>query len=107
MLRGHATYLSLFSETIPSAKIKSEKKGRSKLHHHNRNIFLAHRYYYHAKIRGNNYHSTLQNLEDETFLCQRTITDAIDDVRFVLTELNALKPDVNYFKRKYPYFVWL
>lgn len=105
MLRGHRTYLELFDLPTTTAE-KPERRGRSEILHSKRNHLLIHRYYYHIKIEGKQYAKTLQDLEDELFIAQRTIIDTVAANRDLLKELNTIKPAVGYFRKKYPYMVW-
>lgn len=109
MLRGHRTYLSLFDDPEPSADPlpePKERKGRSEELHTERNVLLIHRYYYLVKLKGRNYHDTLSILQLEFFISQRTITNTVDEFTALLKELNATKPELHYFKAKYPHLIW-
>jgi hypothetical protein len=107
MLRGHSTaYLSLFDEPDQVMIIPPpERRGRSEALVLKRNELLMHRHWYYIKIMGRQYPVTLQLLEDEFFLTQRTIVD-IFQRNTLLKELNTAKPGVKYFKDKYPFMIW-
>jgi hypothetical protein len=107
-MRGsQAIYASLFNDppnlTIVSSTIK---KGRDAVLVQKRNDCLIHRYYYLVKIESRQYIKTLEQLEDEFFISQRTITDIISDESAKLRQLHTAKPDAKYFKNLYPHINW-
>lgn len=108
MLRGHrSTYLSLFLDDTPKVENTNPKKlGRDEQLLADRNLLLLHRHYFHFKIKEKQYHRGLEALVDEFFLAERTIVNIVQDNTNVLKELRQLKPDVKYFKRKYPFMNW-
>jgi hypothetical protein len=109
MLRGHRTaYLSLFDEPenlTPTPLQMRGARGRSEQMIEKRNELLAHRHYYYIKIERRQYQDTLNILENEFFLCQRTIVDVFQR-NDILKYLNAKKPEKKYFKEKYPWMMW-
>lgn len=106
LLRGHRTYLNLFDEPDHPVLQKAERRGRSEQFHTRRNELLIHRYYYLVKIQGRQYQATLEQLEQELFIAQATIINNVSEERTLLKALNAQKPDVSFFKKKYPWIVW-
>lgn len=107
-IRGSRSLFSnLFQEETSALLVSApEKKGRSEVLVNKRNELLVCRYYYHIKIMGKQYVPTLKILEEEIFLTQRTITDALQKQQPLLKEMQATKPDVKYFRNKYPWMVW-
>lgn len=110
MLRGHrTTYLSLFDApltVVVNNTPQTERRGRSEALVIKRNELLLHRYYYYIKIKGRQYQATLEMLENEVYLTQRTIVDAMQRNSPMLKDLNAIKPDLKYFKEKFPFMNW-
>lgn len=83
-----------------------ERKGRSEQLHQLRNEMLVHRYYYHVKIGGKQYAKTLEILQQELFISERTIVNTVSECSAMLRELNEKKPTLKYFNDKYPFFKW-
>lgn len=108
MLRGHRSiFQNLFQEEPSEVVVTApERKGRSELLMQKRNELLICRYYYHVKIIGCQYPVALSALENEMFITQRTITDTIQKHHGLLKELHLTKPDIRYFKNKFPWMVW-
>lgn len=98
--------MNLFDEPDQPLIKSAERRGRSEHFHNLRNELLIHRYYYLVKIQGRQYQATLEQLERELFIAQATIINNVSEERTLLRELNAQKPDISYFKKKYPWIVW-
>ena len=104
---SRSIFTSLFeNENVLTEVVAPERKGRSPILLKKQNEKLIHRYYYYIKITRKQYQDTLTILEDEFTLSQRTIINIISQEHQSLRTLNTNKPDTNFFKRKYPYFVW-
>lgn len=106
MIRGHVSiYKSLFEE--PIAEKVNKKKGRNVGLLKKRNELIVHRYWYLIKIKDLNYPCALDQLKNEEFfLTQRTISLAIQSNFHILSEIKAIRPDVSFFRKKYPFMVW-
>lgn len=106
MLRGHrSVYLSLLTEDT-TVKPR-EGRGRSETLIKKRNEYLVCRYFYYAKVRRLQYFDALELLEQDVFICQRTIQNILQDNNDILKELSKLKPKIKYFKERFPNSVWL
>lgn len=109
-LGQRSLYQSLFTDTqqAPVVDILTrERKGRSETLKAKQNELIVCRYYYHIKIAAMQYEATLQKLEnEEIFLSQRTITDILNANSNLLRNLHNTKPDLKYFRNKYPHFIW-
>lgn len=107
MLRGHVSlYKSLFEEDA-TTRPKPDRKGRNEELLKCRNELIVHRYWYYIKIKGLNYPKTLRQLETaEFFLTQRSIAWIISRNFHIINELKASRPDVSFFRKKYPFINW-
>lgn len=108
MLRGsRSIFASLFHDDVTDVLVPApERKGRSEALINKRNELLVCRYYFLVKIADYKYPKALAKLEEEIFLTQRTIIDTIQRNHALLKELHHTRPDVKYFKNKFPFFVW-
>lgn len=111
MLRGRRSiFLSLFeNETNFNDGMAPlpERKGRNEALHNKRNELLIHRYYYHTRLAGRQYPEVLIILEqNEFFISQRTIVDTIQAHGPLLSHLNGTKPQLKFFKEKFPFMSW-
>jgi len=108
MLRGHRSiYTSLFEDnTVLTIPAPPERKGRSETLILRRNEALICRYYYYIKICGYQYPATLTILENEFFVAERTITDMLTKNSGILKELHTNKPNIKYFKERFPFLAW-
>ncbi len=106
MNRGHRSlFIQLFDEPIQAIPT-GERKGRSEVLIARRNELLVCRYYYYAKIQEKKYNYILAQLELETNIAQRTISDTLTSERPLLLKLRETSPPVEYFKNKYPWLIW-
>jgi len=97
----------LYDDTPQTAELPlPERKGRSEALKLRQNEMIVCRYYFHVKIQGRQYEKALETLESEIFLSQRTIIDIINKNSLKLKELQQLKPNVKYFRAKYPFLNW-
>lgn len=111
MALGQRTlYQSLFAEMQPAPVVDiltRERKGRSEFLKQKQNELIICRYYFHIKIMGRQYEATLEILEQqEIYLSQRTIINILNENSTLLRNLHNTKPDLKYFRNKYPHFVW-
>lgn len=108
MLRGHRTYLSLFTTDTTAETLDAPKKrGRDEQLVTDRNALIVHRYYFYSKIKGcKHYQDLLDKLTSEFFLTERTIGWIVDSNPGVLTELKKTSPNAIAFKKKYPFMNW-
>lgn len=83
-----------------------ERKGRSDRLKQKQNELIISRYWYYIKIERLQYQDALAKLEDEIFLAQLTIIRIIDAGSEQLKQYQKEKPDVRFFKEKYPWLVW-
>lgn len=108
-MRGERSiFQTLFSDNTPqTAQLPlPERKGRSEALKLRQNEMIICRYYYYIKIQGRQYDKALELLQDEVFLSVRTIIDIINRDRGQLKTLQQLKPDLKYFRTKYPFLNW-
>lgn len=109
MQRGsRSIYQSLFkdeNEQLSTITVP-ERKGRSEVLMAKQTELLICRYYFYIKIQRKQYLDTLALLEDEIFFSQRTITNKISENASLLRELNNTKPDIKWFRNKYPFMMW-
>lgn len=109
MLRGHR---SLFQELFPDEVIpvpEARGKSRNPQLHQLRNEYILTRYYYFANLAKHEkrtYAWVLENLEQETFLCQRTLVNIIGYDRVILKKLKEAKPTIETLRKKYPWLTW-
>jgi hypothetical protein len=109
-LGQRSLYQSLFTETEPAPVVDiltREKKGRSEVLKAKQNELIVCRYYYFIKVEERQYEKTLDLLANEIFLSKRTIIDIIAANNNLLGNLHRTKPDIKYFRNKYPHIVWL
>lgn len=92
------------SNTAPTLFEKT--KGRDAQLIEARNKLLIHRYYYYAKIQNLNYLKILENLENEFFIAQRTMSNILMSCDTQLFALKRQAPTLKYFKEMYPFMVW-
>ena len=112
MHRGiRSIHQSLFDEptTLVADAPTPERKGRSEILKQKQYELIICRYYYHVKMHDKNYPTTLKILEEEVYLAQRTLVNImlLDESRLQLKELQTKKPEVKYFRLKFPHFGWL
>lgn len=111
MPRGQRSiFLSLFQDEASAAitlDAPPERRGRSEALIIKRNELLISRYYYYVKVRRSQYKDALESLENELFITERRIVDVIQHNSKLLRELHEMKPDLQYFRGKYPFMRWL
>ncbi len=107
-MRGERSiFLSLFTDdTATTTAAAPERKGRSEDLLQKRNELLICRHYYYTRIVELQYARALERLEDELYLSQRTIINIVNDNYTLLKKINSEKPEVKYFKTKFPFMVW-
>lgn len=106
MQLGHRTLFDSLFPKEPSNHTSTVQVGRSADLIALRNELLIHRYYYFARIKRMQYQDCLAALEVELFIAERTIINTMNDNRLSLKELSNKKPELHYFKKKYPHLVW-
>lgn len=106
-MRGHQNIFTsvLFEEFTPKPLPLVERKGRSDVLKQRQNELIAHRYYYYIKLQRRIYEDAIAIVSDEIMLAPITLIRIIDSSD-VLKQLQTLKPDVKYFRNKYPWLVW-
>jgi hypothetical protein len=97
---------NLLFDDEPVLVLAPERKGRNELLVDKRNELLVCRYYYYAKLEAKQYLAILSILENEFFLAQRTIVDILNKESELLYNLKSARPDVKYFRTKYPWLHW-
>ena len=108
-MRGErSSFLSLFDndKIVDSSLAIPERRGRSEELIKERNELLVCRHYYYTRIRELQYKRTLEKLEREVFLSQTTIINIVSANNKLLRAINADKPNVKYFRDKFPFMVW-
>lgn len=83
-----------------------QRKGRSELLNQKRNELIVCRYYYHVKMLERPFEKSLTILEEEIHLSQRTLINILNASQELLYNLRSNKPDIKYFRNKYPHLVW-
>lgn len=107
MRRGLRTnYLMLFPQDEIAEKQKGDRRGRSDDLVKKRNESLIDRHFFFVKHKGYNYPKCLDELEKEYFISQYTIALIIQQNNDQLKQLQAQKPAVSYFKKKYAHLNW-
>lgn len=104
MIRGQQT---LFTNIFPSSiKRDSERKGTRNVFIEDRDIAIAHRYYYYIHIRRQRYDDTLRDLEKEFFLTADYIIQRLTPCVELIKDLTHRNVKVSLLKRKYPHWTW-
>jgi len=104
MLRGQQT---LFTNIFPSSvKRDSDRKGTRNVFIEDRDIAIAHRYYYYIHIRRQRYDDTLVDLEKEFFITADVIGQRLTPYTDFLKELIHKNTKLSALKRKYPHWTW-
>lgn len=109
LLGSRSIYQDLFPQDTPEVLTKpADRKGRSEVLKLKQYELIICRYYYYIKIQGLNYPAALGKLENEIYLAQRTLINILmaDSSRSVLKELHQTKPEIKYFRQKFPHIVW-
>src|SRR6476620_11999031 len=108
MRDSRSIFQTLFNDAEPqTAELPlPERKGLSEALKQRQNEMIVCRYYFHIKIQGRQYEKALETLEGEIFLSQRTLIDIINKNSLKLKELHQLKPNIKYFRAKYPFLNW-
>lgn len=107
MIGNRTIFQSLFAEDTALEVTKPERRGRSEILKQKQNELIVCRYYYYAKLHGCTYEKSLEKLENEIFLAQRTLVNIINENVYLLRNLNTTKPSLNYFQKKYPFYQWV
>lgn len=108
-MRGsQSIYNTLFKdESVPVPDTTApERRGRSEVLKTKQNELIVCRYYYYIKLQERQYEKTLELLRDEVFLAERTLVDIINRHSGQLKELHKMKPDLKFFRSKYPHLNW-
>ncbi len=107
-LRGQRKIFNhlLFPEQEQPALKVVERKGRSERLKNLQNELIIARYWYYIKLQRLQYQDALETLEKEMFLAQLTIIRIIDAGVEQLRSYQQGKPEVKFFKEKYPWLVW-
>lgn len=110
MQRGHRSlFIDLFPDDVQPLPEGPIRKSRNPELHALRNELIITRYYYYsslAKIEKRTYMWVLENLEQETFLCQRTLVNIIGNDKHIISKLREAKPSKETLRKKYPWLVW-
>jgi hypothetical protein len=107
MQRGsQSIFATLFTDENTGTLATPERRGRSEELLEQRNELLFCRYYFYAKICRKQYNDTLLLLRTELFIESRTIINTIQNNSKYMQQLRMQKPDVGYFKKKFPFMVW-
>ena len=106
-MRGiRSNYLSLFDSPAPAIKETPERRGRSEVLFQKQTDFIIYRHYFFIKICGRQYHISLQDLERETFIAERTIINRFQGSHSKMRQVFIDKPTVKDLKDKYPHVNW-
>lgn len=106
-MRGSNTlFADIFEDQMPRP-VKTGK-GRSVQLHDARNEALVSRYYFYCKFFDNklNYDWVINTVAKEFWLSPVTVPEIIDNSFETLATLKRSKPELKYFKEKYPHLVW-
>jgi hypothetical protein len=102
--RGAETFNNLFNEEIA---IEEKKKGRDQELLDLRDEFMYHRYYYYQAFRGMKFmEAVVAALKEDVFLSEETIPRVIDKYTVEIRRLINAKPEIGYFRKKWPNFDW-
>lgn len=109
MLGQRKLFQSLFVEDEPAQATVipfDARKGRREDLKLKQNEMIICRYYYHIKLRCEQYEKALEILEGEVYLAKRTIINIVNENCHQLKTLQQLKPELKYFRTKYPFMSW-
>ena len=104
-MRGQQAIFADYLDDFPPVMSVS-RKGRSEELHAKRNEALVERYYYYLIFGDKRYNIILDILQNEFHIASYTIHERISENRTILDELRGKKPELSYFKKKYPHLVW-
>ncbi len=98
---------SLFSELFENTtkRVADEPRPRNYFMPE-RNLHLAHRYYYYAEVKFLRYDKCLQILEQEFYITEARLVVVLSECTEVLRELVEAKPSVKELQQKIPHFNW-
>lgn len=106
-MRGNKLFNTLFTDNKEENKpATTERKGRGEDYIIQRNKLLLSRYYYYGHFTDKRFPVILNCLSREFQLAERTIQNILQTETAILKELRNNKPDLAYFKRKFPWFAW-
>ncbi len=104
MRRGRRIFDKMIDDSpVPSSIEK--KRGRSIDKINRRNVCLAYRYYYHAKICRLRFEDVMKELSKEFFLEHRTISNIIQADQNLLSRVVHEKPEVKHLSKEYSFFI--
>lgn len=99
--------ISLFSNVFPSAlKTDPGRKGTRNVFQEDRDIAIAHRYYFYIHLQRMRYDDTLVFLERDFFLTADYITTLLNPYVPLVKELIQKDVKPTLLKRKYPQWNW-
>lgn len=108
-MRGEtAFYQSLFESTPAKvADQETKKRGRDEDLFNKQTQFLILRYYYYIKIQQVPYRNSMEYLENELFISQRTIVNRLFRAHSQFQEIfHKMKPTLKQLKEIYPHINW-
>jgi hypothetical protein len=103
---------SLFQELFPQdveVSVLPKKKSRNADLHRRRNELILTRFYYYsnlAKIERRSYTWVQSKMEEETFLCEATIFNIINNDKAIVRKLRDANISTEELRLKYPWLVW-
>lgn len=71
-----------------------------------RNMVLAHRWYYYAVIKDYNMPRCMKELECEFFLTTARLEVILGSIQGILREINENRPTVKQMEKAYPWLNW-
>jgi hypothetical protein len=105
-MRGQRTlFTNIFIDNKPLVAEKAAKGRNNKLYVR-RNDLLLHRYYYLGNTTGYRFDLIIQQLRDEFFITERTITEVISMNSGSLMAIKNKPPTKLQIKQKYPHINW-
>jgi len=104
LMRGQqALYNDIFPSAIPETLGSKSKRNTFT---NERDIAMAHRFYYHANLLRSRYDDCLFALHQEFFMTPEAIVQCLGNKQELLRQLVADHATPQELKRKYPYFNW-
>jgi hypothetical protein len=105
-MRGQQSLFEGFFTTDNEQPVMNARQGRSEELHNKRNEALVERYYFYGKFTDKRYEAIVDQLSEEFYIAPFTIQERINENFSKMSELKAMQPTKDYFKKKYPHLVW-
>jgi hypothetical protein len=97
--------LSLFNDLLDEQKPLVSEGGERPMHIR-RNECLVHRHFFKLKFTDKRFNKVLQEISDEFFLSQSTVTQILEEHADMLYKLKTTPPEKDYYIKTWPHLVW-